>query len=186
MTTIVAIKTPSGVSIGADSKVTDGSGAWWSHPAAKKMREVNGFIVAGSGEVAALDIALHIWQPPAPTNADKKDLYHFVVAKVVPSLKQCFKDNEYKWQPDKDEDDDQKFSFLICVGGDIFEFGDDFGVVMRSSGIYGIGSGSDIALGAIHKGATIEEALQIAADNDIYTAAPFQVLNQEVPTPRKR
>ena len=185
MTTIVAVKAADGVCIGADSKVTDGSGAWWSHPSAKKMREVGQYIIAGSGEVAALDIALHIWHPPTPTSADKKDLYHFVVAKVVPSLKQCFKDNEYKWQPDKD-DDAHKFSFLIVIGGEVFEFGDDFGVVMRSNGIYGIGSGSDIALGALHRGASIEEALKIAAENDIYTAAPFQILTQLVPTPRKR
>lgn len=180
MTTIIAVKYPDKVVIGADSKVTDGSGRWWSHPEAKKMRQVGDYIIAGSGEVAALDIGLHIWQPPKPTAADKKDLYHFIVARVVPSLRACMKENDYDYKP-KSEDGDIKFTFLLVICGQVYEFGDDFGVVMRQSGIYGIGSGSDIAVGALVSGATVIRALEIAAASDIFTAAPFQVLEQTCP-----
>jgi hypothetical protein len=47
-----------------------------------------------------------------------------MIAKVVPSLKACFKDNEYKWN--EAEDEETKFAFLIAIGGEIFEIADDF------------------------------------------------------------
>lgn len=40
---------------------------------------------------------------------------------------------------------------------------------------WAIGSGGDAALGALAKGATLEEALEIAARFDMYTKAPFHV-----------
>lgn len=185
MTTIVAVKTEDKVVIGTDSKVTDGSGRWWSHPATSKVVQRGEYLIGGSGEVAAGDIVLHIWQPPKPTVADKKDLYHFMVAKVIPSIKKCMKDNDYKWERAAGEEDDVKFNFIIALAGEVYEFSDDFGVVMRSNGIYGIGSGSDIAMGVLLKGGTVEEALTISAEYDIYTAPPFKYFEQAVPKTRK-
>lgn len=177
MTTIVAIETSDGVTIGADSKVTDSSGAMWIHPEAKKITSVGKYLIAGSGEVAALDIAHHLWTPPVPNTKDKKDIYHFFISKVMPSLKQTMKENDYKIIPDKDED--ERFNLLIAIEGRIFEVSDDFSVVMREDGIYGIGSGSDLARGALYAGATIEQALTIASTHDIYTAPPFLIITQE-------
>jgi hypothetical protein len=51
---------------------------------------------------APCDIAQHIWIPPKPTAKDFADVYHFMISKVVPSLKACFKEQEYKWN-DSDE-----------------------------------------------------------------------------------
>jgi ATP-dependent protease HslVU (ClpYQ) peptidase subunit len=177
MTTIVAIETSSGVTIGADSKVTDSTGAHWIHRDAKKITKVGKYLIAGSGDVDALDIAHHLWTPPTPTVKDKKDIYHFIIAKVIPSLKRAMKDNDYKIIPDKDED--ERFNLIIAVEGRVFEVADGFSVVMREDGIYGIGSGSNLARGALYAGATIEQALTIAATHDIYTAPPFLILTQE-------
>jgi ATP-dependent protease HslVU (ClpYQ) peptidase subunit len=44
---------------------------------------------------------------------------------------------------------------------------------MRDDGIYGIGSGSKYAIGALQAGADWNTALTIAEKNDIYTAQPF-------------
>jgi ATP-dependent protease HslVU (ClpYQ) peptidase subunit len=95
-----------------------------------------------------------------------------MIAKVVPSLKACFKENEYKWN-EADEDGETKFAFLIAVGGQVFEIADDMSVALDSRGFYGVGSGSDYAIGALCAGATLETALTISADNDVYTSAPF-------------
>jgi hypothetical protein len=128
------------------------------------------YIIAGSGECAPCDIAQHIWVPPTPTAKESKDLYHFMISKVVPSLKLCFKENEYKWDV---EDDETKFAFLIIIGGQIFELADDFSVTLDGKGYYGVGSGSDFAIGALNAGATLKEALKIASDNDAFTSPPF-------------
>ena len=175
MTTIIARQFDDRVVIAADSLVT--ANRKYSHPRMAKITERNQYLIAGSGESAAADIAQHIWFPPKPNVEDKKDLYHFVISKVVPSLKQCFKDNDYKWE-DKD-DEEPKFAFLIAIGGEVFDIADDFAVCMDADGLYGIGSGSSLALGALKAGASMAEALAIAADKDPYTAAPFIYFEQE-------
>ena len=168
MTTIVAKITPTRVHIAADSLVT--ATRKYSHPQMAKIVERGPYIIAGAGESAACDIIQHIWKPPAPIAADRADLYHFIVSRVVPSMKQCFKDNDYKLEDDSDE---TRFSFLIAINGTVFEVADDFSVALNRSGFYGVGSGSSYAIGALHAGATPALAMKIAAENDAYTSAPF-------------
>jgi ATP-dependent protease HslVU (ClpYQ) peptidase subunit len=50
---------------------------------------------------------------------------------------------------------------------------------MDSKGFYGVGSGSNYAIGALSAGASIETALQIAMDNDAYTSSPFLFVTQK-------
>lgn len=176
MTTIVAVQSDDGVLFGADSQVTAANGRKYSATRMVKISERNGYIIAGSGECAPCDIAQHIWSPPIPTAKDKRDLYHFMIAKVIPSLKQCFKDNDYKVNQD---DDETAFSFLIALDGELFEIADDFSISLDDSGFYGVGSGSSYAIGALHAGATVEQALMIAANNDAFTSAPFIYIDQE-------
>jgi ATP-dependent protease HslVU (ClpYQ) peptidase subunit len=176
MTTIVAVQSDDGVLFGADSQVTAPNGRKYSARQMVKISERNGYIIAGSGECAPCDIAQHIWNPPKPNAKDKRDLYHFMIATVVPSLKQCFKDNDYKVNAD---DDENAFSFLIAVSGEVFEIADDFSISLDDSGFYGVGSGSSYAVGALHAGATIEQALTIASKNDAFTSSPFIYIEQE-------
>ena len=170
MTTIICIQKEDSVSFGADSQTTAPNGRVYSHDKMVKISQVGSYIIAGSGECAPCDIAQHIWQPPVATAKDLKDAYHFMIAKVIPSMKQCFKDNDYKLEDDSDE---TRFAFLIAINGTVFEIADDFSVAMNRSGFYGVGSGSSYALGALHAGATPALAMKIAAENDDYTSAPF-------------
>ena len=174
MTTIAAIQYEDRVVIGADSQVT--ATRKYSHPRMAKITERNQYLIAGAGLSAACDIAQHIWIPPKATLDDRKDLYHFMIAKVVPSLKQCFKDNDFRLEGDKDEE--TRFSFLIAIGGEVFDLADDFAISLDGSGHYAIGSGSSLALGALAHEATLEEALEIAASKDPYTSAPFYFYEQ--------
>ena len=175
MTTIVAVQNKDGVSFGADSLVT--AGRKYNHPRMVKISQRGHYIIAGSGLSSYCDVAQHIWNPPTPTAADKKDLYHFVIAKVIPSMKSCFKDNDLKL--DAEKDDEPRFAFLIAVGGEVFDIADDFAVSLTSSGFYGVGSGSSLAIGALEAGASIRESLEIASRHDPYTAAPFLYLEQK-------
>lgn len=175
MTTIVAVQYPDKVVIGADSQVTGGGGRIQKHIDMAKITKRGSYLLAGSGEVAPCDIFQHIWKPPSPKGVEWNDLYHFVIAKVIPSLKQCFKEHEYKW--DK-EDDETKFSFLVCLGGRVFEISDDMSITIDDSNFYAVGSGSNYAIGALEAGATLEEALAISAKNDAYTSPPFSYFTQ--------
>jgi ATP-dependent protease HslVU (ClpYQ) peptidase subunit len=181
MTTIVAVQFPHGVVMGSDSLVT--SERKYNHPKMVKVTTTGPYMIAGSGEVAACDIVQHIWEPPIPTAIDKKDLYHFVIAVVIPSLKKCFKENEYKWDADTDE---IKFGFLLSIEGEVFEIGDDLSISLDSSVIYGIGSGSSVAIGALKAKVDMATALQIASDIDPYTAPPFTFHTQNKPIIKKK
>lgn len=176
MTTIIAVQGKSKVIFGSDSQVTSGSGRVQTHKQMTKITSRGHYIIAGSGECAPCDIAQHIWKPPTPLKADWSDIYHFMIAKVVPSLKACFKEQEYKWDR---EDEETKFNFLIAVGGQVFEIADDMSITLDSTGFYGVGSGSSYAIGALEAGATVEQALQIAAKNDAYTSGPFLYFTQD-------
>lgn len=171
MTTIVAIQQKDKVIFGADSQTTSSNGRTSNHPKMVKITERGDFLIAGSGECAPCDIAQHIWIPPKPTAKDFLDVYHFMISKVVPSLKACFKEQEYKWN--ESDDGETKFAFLIAVGGEVFELAEDMSISLDGKGFYGVGSGSSYAIGALSAGATIEKALAISADNDAYTSAPF-------------
>ena len=175
MTTIVAVQKENGVEFGADSLVT--AGRKYNHPRMVKISKRGQFIIAGSGLSSYCDVAQHIWTPPKPTVEDRKDLYHFIIAKVIPSLKQAFKDNDLKL--DSEKDDEPRFAFLIAVGGEVFDVADDFAVSLSSSGFYGVGSGSSLAIGALEAGESIEDALGIASKHDPYTAAPYLYIEQK-------
>ena len=174
MTTIVGKQIGNKVYLGTDSQVT--AIRKYSHPIMAKISERGQYLIAGAGESAACDIAQHIWNPPSPSVSDKKNLYHFMITKVVPSLRQAFKDNDYKY--DKDSGDDYNFLFLIAINGEVFEIADDFSVCIDIDGIYGIGSGSSYAVGALKAGADLQKALEISSQLDPHTSAPFYFFEQ--------
>ncbi len=178
MTTIIGIQYDNSCTLVADSLVSDDSGRLWSHPDMTKLNERGSFIIGGSGEVSPCDIAQHIWKPPVLTAADKKDVYHFMITKAMPSLRECLKANGFNFDESQEKDSSSRFQFLMAVNGELFDVGDDLSVMRSKDGFYGVGSGAPIALGALYAGASPEEAVEIAAKLSIYSAGPFQVKTQ--------
>jgi ATP-dependent protease HslVU (ClpYQ) peptidase subunit len=170
MTTIIGLQYDDHCAIVVDSRVVDPSGYIYTHPDSRKITERNGFLIAGSGEVTPCDVAQHIWDPPRPTKADKKDLFHFMVSKVIPSLRKCFADNGIDLNEAKTE---QRFQFLIAICGEIFDIDDELSVSRNEDGIYGIGSGGTYAIGALYAGADAYQAMEIASTVSAFTAPPY-------------
>ena len=135
-----------------------------------KITKRGKFLIAGAGTTQPCDIVQHVWRPPTPTPAAYKDLYHYMIAEVVPSIRATLSVNGYV--PDK-ESEEPDFIFLIAIGGTIFELDDTLSVLLRDDGIYGIGSGSAYAIGALQAGANWRQAMNIAAKNNVFTAPPF-------------
>ena len=160
MTTIIGLQKEDHCLLVADSRTTDEGGRAYSHPTVAKITKRGKFIIAGSGLTQPCDIVQHIWRPPSPPPHAYKDLYHYMIESVVPSIRVALTVNGY--QPDKDNDE-QDFIFLIALKGIIFELDDTLSVLMRDDGIYGVGSGSAYAIGALHAGANWKQAMNIAA-----------------------
>lgn len=175
MTTIIGIQRDDHCIIAADSRTTTDRGRPYSHQEVTKITKRGKYLIAGAGGTQPCDIAQHIWKPPAvPTNT--KDMYHFMITTVVPSLRECLKENGFVHDKDADDYD---FLFLIAINGTIYEIDDSYSVMLRDDGLYGIGSGSSYAIGSLIEGATWKKALQNAAKNDVYTAPPFIMHRQE-------
>ena len=175
MTTIVAIVKNGNVTMGADAQVTDNARPN-IHPKMEKISKINGWLIAGSGDSQPCDIMQNMFTPPVPTAKERENLYKFMITKFIPAMRECLDENGWK----KDENDkDSGFNMLFAFDGEVFDIGDDFSVLLNSDGIYGIGNGSQFAIGALYAGATVDKALEIAANNDIYTSGPFQIVRQQ-------
>jgi 20S proteasome alpha/beta subunit len=178
MTTIIGVEYEDGCTLMADSRTTDSEGRIYSHPTITKLNKRGDFIIGGSGEASPCDIAQHLWIPPKLTARDKKDLVHFMITKAMPSLRKCLIRNGYNFNESSSE---MRFQFLIAVGGYIFDVDQELVASRNDPGIYAVGSGSSYALGALHAGADIQEAMDIAAKLTAFTAPPYLQLSQQRP-----
>lgn len=170
MTTLIGIQYENGCLLVADSRTTDDTGKIYSHPGVKKIAERGPFLVAGSGEVLPCDILQHIWEPPALTKADKEDVYHYMIAKAMPSLRKCLMDNGFNFDETKT---DTRFQFLMAVNGELFDVDDELSVSKSDTGFYTAGSGGPYAMGALLVGADAYEAMEAAARISAFTAPPY-------------
>ena len=181
MTTIVGVQYEDKCVIVADNQVTDEQGRRFNHPDMKKIAERGAFLIAGSGEVSPCDIVQHFWNPPKLTAADKKDIYHFVITKAMPSMRKCLTENGYDFNEGKGEgkeDTEQRFHFLLAVGGELFDVGDDLSVCRTADNWYAVGSGAEYALGALYMGARPEEAVEAAIKFSVYSSGPLMTMEQ--------
>lgn len=179
MTTIIGVQYDDRAVIIADNQVTDDSGRIYRHPQMAKISKRGNLLVAGSGEVSPCDIAQHIWIPPKITIKDKQDVYHFMITKVMPSLRKCLTDNGYDFNEDTDKSKDgPRFRFLISCCGELFDVDDTLSVIRDETGFYAVGSGDSYALGALWAGATPMEAIEIAAKLTAYTSGPYMEMVQ--------
>ena len=99
-----------------------------------------------------------------------------MVTKFVPAMREALEDGG--WKEDKD-DKESGFNMLFAFDGEVFDIGNDFSVLLNSDGIYWVGSGSPFAIGALYAGASVEDALRIAVNNDVYTSGPMQIVKQQ-------
>lgn len=174
MTTIIGVQYDDKAVIIADNQVTDDGGRIYRHPQMAKISKRGPLLIAGSGEVSPCDIAQHIWNPPKLTIKDKQDVYHYMITKVMPSLRKCLTDNGYDFNEDHDKSKDgPRFRFLVACKGELFDIDDTLSVIRDETGFYAVGSGDSYALGALNAGAEPMEAMKIAAKLTAFTSGPF-------------
>lgn len=113
-----------------------------------------------------------------------------MVVKVVPSLKKLFNKHEYKFNPAEEAKEDGA-TIILAIHGEIFIIEKEFDVSMPQFNVAGTGTGYQYAVGAIRTGASIEAAMNVAAENDSNTSAPFTTIElplevDKVPVVKKR
>lgn len=162
---------------GADSQITDGDKRIIS-PSIPKIVKLGKYLLGVAGEARPGDLLAFNWKPPL---YDGSDAVKFMGRKIIPSIIAVFKANGYEHTREG-----SSYSFLLAFDGNIFEIGDDLSMSQSADGLYGIGSGSAYALGALAvqlpnlerqewASEQMLQALEVSAKYDVNTSAPFQV-----------
>jgi hypothetical protein len=200
MTTIVGIQGENYALVCVDSRISsfDSSGSLYQINTLKEGASkvaVNGkYLLGAAGDVRAINILHHVFQPPVPPpNTKGKKLDQFFTAKFIPALRECFEQQGYAMPDieDKQHIAEQSSTILVVIQGNIYVVDGDYSWTSDASGLYALGSGSSYALGALQalhvtsKSTPLQakkialKALNIAAKFDPHTGSPFHTFVQE-------
>lgn len=173
MTTVVAVQEKGNVVFASDSQTSWGSRK--SHSADKIFK--NGALVIGAaGDVRVANVfeAAELPQPAASLRK-RGDIYRWLVNTLVPALQEALENA--KALTEMNGEAGNRGAFLIAVNGQVFEVSSDFAVTSERNGLYAIGSGGAVAIGALAAGATPQEAVKIATQYDAYSGGQVRVVN---------
>jgi len=162
------------LTVRADQKVfirTDESGVQWAFGFTTSFR---------MGQLIQYDLIL-----PKKEKGSRGDLHQFMVKKFIPALRTCLKDGG--WQA-KDKDREQGGTFVVGVLGKLFFIDGDYQVVIPKTSYTAVGSGKNVALGALYALSGSEQspkqkitiALKAAESFNIGVRGPFKIVNTTV------
>ena len=200
MTTIAAIQGKSYAVICSDSRISsfDESGMAYQvttlGTGSSKIAQNGRYLLGAAGDVRAINILHHSFQPPTPTfTSGGARLDHFITQKFIPALRDCFESTGYAIPDNHDDKNhiaEHSSTIIVSINRTIYIIDGDYSWTSDKTGMYAIGTGSSYALGAMYaltsgkevpftkaKG-VVTKALGIASKFDPYTGAPFQVFVQ--------
>jgi ATP-dependent protease HslVU (ClpYQ) peptidase subunit len=157
---------------------------------------VNGkYLFGAAGDMRAINILHHAFNPPTPTNLKGKKLDEFITVKFIPALRECFEAQGYavaENHEDKRHIAEQDSTIIVVINGSIYVVDGDYSWHSDAHGLYVLGTGSAYALGALHAmignkkiktsyhAKTIAmKALAVATRNDPHTGTPFHSYVQD-------
>lgn len=173
MTTILGVQYPSGFVIAADSQTTECDRPY-EHPNIKKIVVVGDYVVAGAGTSVFTDVfqagnsAIHA------SRGNGKLPYDRIVSEFIPELRRLHSECGYTAK------DNDSFQFIVGLDNTLFYISNEYVVLQTSTGVYSAGSGGEIALGAYVAGATVGQAIKIAAKFDINTGGKVQIVKRGI------
>lgn len=182
MTTIIGIQKQNGCMILADYKVSSESESFVSKTARKICRNWKlAYGTAGNGRLC--DYIQYEWEPPQPDEwepplsregeVDEEWAYHWLITVFVPALKKAA-----RTEGSEIGGEGVDFQMIIAVRGFVFQIESDGTVMIRSHGMYGIGTGGAYALGALMAGADPIEAMHAAETLDSFTGSYEDTFDQ--------
>lgn len=181
MTCVVGYRTDAGIWIGADSAGTTEYGSQTLR-ADSKVFACHGFTMGFCGSFRMGQVLRFNLTPSA--HSEGLDDYEYMVTTFVEDVRKVLKRAGYSHIKNNVETGG---NFLVAYRDALYEVEDDFQVGITTRSYACIGSGEEIASGAMsildeHEMAPdkiIKRALKAAADHDAYVAAPFKVIKHK-------
>ncbi len=174
MTTIIAVKDKKTVTFGWDSQTT------WLGRGMNGGQKVfrNGAVVFGvSGLGRMSDILRFLDVPAIRTYEPDFDTEHWIVTSLVPAILKAASDAQVAEVINAQANTES--SVIISVNGVVGYLSGNLSFVTDETGVYGVGSGSDYAIGALRAGASVQKAVEIARELDLYTGGGIAVKTVE-------
>jgi len=184
MTAIVGIQGKGWAVIAADSMTTYDDKPYYAKGMDKAVRKGD-YVFAFAGDAVAGNIAEFLWIPPKLIKTMPLDA--FMQVKVLPSLRDAMKEHGY--EPDINKDPNAGFDALICLNGVVYEIDEEYMWSRDDRGLYAVGSGGHLALGALATGFSknsmkaaefaARRAIKISADYCIGVGGDVKVITQK-------
>jgi len=184
MTAIVGIQGKGWAVIAADSMTTYDDKPYYAKGMDKAVRKGD-YVFAFAGDAVAGNIAEFLWTPPKIIKTMPLDA--FMQVKVLPSLRDSMKEHGY--EPDAIKDPNAGFDALMCLNGVIYEIDEEYMWSRDDRGLYAVGSGGQLALGALATGFSknsmkaaefaARRAIKISADYCIGVGGDVKVITQK-------
>lgn len=185
MTAIVGIQGDTWAILASDSMTSYDDRPFYAK-GMNKVVERGEYVFAVAGDALAGDIANQLWTPPRVSKVLSTD--DFVMTKVLPSFRAACIAHGYT--PNTKEDKDTGFDMLLCLNATIYQIDTGFGWMRDDRGLYAIGSGGAVALGAMaglvatkqtEKNAegVARRSLEISTDYNIYVGGETQLIVQK-------
>jgi ATP-dependent protease HslVU (ClpYQ) peptidase subunit len=186
MTTLVAIQGDGWSVMGCDSRLSDEHGRF-QIAKTPKIVDNNGILIGGCGSSRASNVLHYGYVQPKPTI--KEDLNTYMTQKFIPAMRKNFVDAGIDMKEDGDVAQIDG-GFIISVKGQVFSVSEDYSWDTDVRNVYVMGSGGDVALGAlaalgVEKVNTIKEAermirkaISIAIQYDNMCSQPIHIFTQ--------
>jgi len=184
MTAIVGIQGKGWAVIAADSMTTYDDKPYYAKGMDKVVRKGD-YVFAFAGDAVSGNIAEFLWNPPKFIKTMTLDA--FMQVKVLPSLREAMREHGY--EPDINKDPNAGFDALICLNGVIYEIDEEYMWSRDDRGLYAVGSGGALALGALATGFSknsmkaaefaARRAIKISADYCIGVGGDIKVITQK-------
>lgn len=146
MTTIVGIQGKNWALIGADTRISDEEMIYQMPKSISKIIEIEeGIYIACAGDLRAINILQGGVKFNVRNQTDSNEQYLTNV--FIPALRKVFTNHGYERTQEGVSSTESEF--LLAYYGQLYAIGSDYSWIQDSRGLYGLGSGGTLALGAL-------------------------------------
>lgn len=193
MTTIAAIQGDGWVVIGCESRTTLDGGRYMS-TVSRKVVERDGLLIATAGGSRGANLLHYGWKAPK-LPSDDTDLDVWFTATLIPSIREEFTNSGFEVKREDGESAKHGGDYLIAVRGQLYYLFEDYSWEKDANGLYVVGTGGELALGALeaYKGHKCKDpdlaakiirlAVAIAIKHDNNSGGDIHVYTQYAPQP---
>ncbi len=146
MTCIVGLVHQGKVIIGADSQASKGYVVSTLAPSTPKVFRLGEMVIGVCGSLRTLQLLR--FALTLPSHPESRDVMAYIAVDVANAVRECLK-SAGNAKKDSDQENHES-ELLIAYRGRLYSLHSDYSVMEVADGYYAVGSGAELAMGALH------------------------------------